>query len=140
MTETLYRNLWKSKEIRTLILGILVLLMMFLLELIFLFFPDDLQQSFLAFIFLEVPLFGNTLTPIVTILHLIVWGLIFFSSLMVYSIIREYSGGRTGLLEILGIIVILTVLCGLLYDVWFALFFIGVSTAIVGYMFLALAE
>ncbi len=86
---------------------------------------------------MEVPLFG---TPIVTILHLIVWGLIFFSSLMVYSIIREYSGGRTGLLEILGIIVILTVLCGLLYDAWFALFFIGVSIAIVGYMFLALAE
>lgn len=140
MAETLYRNLWKSREIRTLILGILVLLMMFLLELIFLFFPDDLQQSFLAFIFLEVPLFGNTLTPIVTILHLIVWGLIFFSSLMVYSIIREYSGGRTGLLEILGIIVILTVLCGLLYDLWFALFFIGVSIAIIGYIFLALAE
>lgn len=140
MAETLYRNLWKSKEIRTLILGILVLSMMFLLELIFLFFPDDLQQSFLAFIFLEVPLFGNTLTPIVTILHLIVWGLIFFSSLMVYSIIREYSGGRTGLLEILGIIVILTVLCGLLYDLWFALFFIGVSIAIIGYIFLALAE
>ena len=140
MAETLYRNLWKSKEIRTLILGILMLSMMFLLELIFLFFPDDLQQSFLAFIFLEVPLFGNTLTPIVTILHLIVWGLIFFSSLMVYSIIREYSGGRTGLLEILGIIVILTVLCGLLYDLWFALFFIGVSIAIIGYIFLALAE
>lgn len=140
MAETLYRNLWKSKEIRTLILGLLLLSMMFLLELIFLFFPDELQQSFLAFIFNEIPLFGNTLTPIVTILHLIVWGLIFFSSFMVYSIIREYSGGRTGLLEILGIIVILTVLCGLLYDGWFALFFIGVSTAIVGYMFLALAE
>ena len=140
MAETLYRNLWKSKEIRTLILGLLVLSMMFLLELIFLFFPDELQQSFLAFIFSEIPLFGNTLTPIVTILHLIVWGLIFFSSLMVYSIIREYSGGRTGLLEILGIIVILTVLCGLLYDLWFALFFIGVSIAIIGYVFLALAE
>ncbi len=140
MAETLYRNLWKSKEIRTLILGLLLFSMMFLLELIFLFFPDELQQSFLAFIFSEIPLLGNTLTPIVTILHLIAWGLIFFSSLMVYSIIREYSGGRTGLLEILGIIVILTVLCGLLYDVWFALFFIGVSTAIVGYMFLALAE
>ena len=140
MAETLYRNLWKSKEIRTLILGVLVLSMMFLLELIFLFFPDELKQSFLTFIFLEVPLFGNTFTPIVTILHLIVWGLIFFSSLMVYSIIREYSGGRTGLLEILGIIVILTVLCGLLYDLWFALFFIGVSIAIIGYIFLALAE
>jgi len=140
MAETLYRNLWKSKEIRTLILGLLLFSMMFLLELIFLFFPDELQQSFLAFIFSEIPLLGNTLTPIVTILHLIAWGLIFFSSLMVYSIIREYSGGRTGLLEILGIIVILTVLCGLLYDVWFALFFIGISTAIIGYMFLALAE
>jgi hypothetical protein len=58
----------------------------------------------------------------------------------VYSIIREYTGGRTGLIEIAGIIVILAFSCGLIYDAWFALFFVGVSVVIVGYMYFILVE
>jgi hypothetical protein len=134
LARTLYTQLWSSKEIRSLILGVLLLSMMFLLELIFLFFPNDLQQSFLAILFLEFPLLGGTFTPLLTIFHLITWGLMFFSSLIVYSIIREYTGGRTGLIEIAGIIVILV------YDAWFALFFVGVSVVIVGYMYFILVE
>ena len=140
MARTLYTQLWMSKEIRSLILGVLLLSMMFLLELIFLFFPNDLQQSFLAFLFLEFPLLGGTFTPLLTIFHLITWGLMFFSSLIVYSIIREYTGGRTGLIEIAVIIAILAFSCGLIYDAWFALFFISFSIAIVGYMYLILAK
>ncbi len=141
MAKTLYRNLWVSKEIRTLILGVLTLSMMFLLELIFLFFSDDLEQSIIAFLFLEIsPPFGGTLTPLLTIFHLIAWGLMFFSSLMVYTVIREYTGGRTGLIEIFGITALLTIICGIIYDGWFALFFIGVSVSIIGYLYIMFAE
>ena len=117
-----------------------MLSMMFLIELIFLFFPNDLQQSLLAILFLEIPLLGGTFTPLLTIFHLIIWGLMFFSSLIVYSIIREYTGGRTGLIEIAAIILVLAFSCWLIYDAWFALFFIGVSVVIVGYMYFSLIE
>ncbi len=141
MAKNLYQNLWVSKEIRTLILGVLTLSMMFLLELIFLFFSDDLKQSIIALLFWEIsPPFGGIFTPLLTIFHLIAWGLMFFSSLMVYTVIREYTGGRTGLIEIIGIIAVLTIICGTIYDGWFALFFIGVSVSIIGYIYFLFAE
>ncbi|MHA1969251.1 MAG: hypothetical protein ACW964_15805, partial [Candidatus Hodarchaeales archaeon] len=87
-----------------------------------------------------ITLFGGTMTPLLTIFHLIAWGLMFFSSFMVYTIIREYTGGRTGMLEIIGIIAVLTIVCGLIYDAWFALLFIGVSGSIIGYLYIVFAE
>ncbi len=136
LADILYRNLWVSKEVRTLILGVLVLSICFLLELIFLFFRVELQQSFLGSLFSEVSLFGETFQPFLIIFHLIVWGLMFFFALMVYAMIREYTGGRTGLLEIAGLIVILTFSGLVVFNVWFAMCFIGVSGLIVGYLYL----
>lgn len=139
MAQTIYRNLWVSKEVRTLILGTLILLICALLELLFLFFPVELENSFLEFLFWEFE-FGGTFTPLLTVFHLMVWGIMFFSSLMVYTVIREYTGGRTGLLEIAGVIVIFAFSSLLIYEVWFALFFVGVSGLILGYLYLSLAE
>ncbi len=136
MAQFLYRNLWVSKEVRTLILGVLMFSICFLLELIFLFFPVDLETSFLEFLFWELELFEGTFTPLLTLLHLIVWGLMFFSVLMVYAMIREYTGGRTGLLEIAGIILIFTVTSLAVFNEWFALYFLGVSGLIIGYLYL----
>ncbi len=109
----------------------------FLLELIFLFFPVDLQTSFLEFLFWELVLFEGIFTPLLTLLHLIVWGVMFFSVLMVYAMIREYTGGRTGLLEIAGIVLIFTLISLAVFKEWFALFFLGVSGLIIGYLYLA---
>lgn len=140
MAQTLYRNLWVSKEVRTLILGTLIFSICALLELLFLFFPVVLEESFLEFLFWEFELFGGTFTPLLTVFHLIVWGIMFFSTLMVYTMIREYAGGRTGLLEIAGIIVIFAFSSLIIYEVWFALFLVGVSGLILGYLYLSLAE
>ncbi|MFX0125031.1 MAG: hypothetical protein ACFFAE_15475 [Candidatus Hodarchaeota archaeon] len=140
MAQTLYRNLWVSKEVRTLILGTLILSICALLELLFLFFPVELENSFLEFLFWDFELFGGTFTPLLTVFHLIVWGIMFFSTLMVYAVVREYAGGRTGLLEITGIIVIFAFSSLIIYEVWFALFFVGVSGLIIGYLYLSLAE
>ncbi|MFX1285215.1 MAG: hypothetical protein ACFFB5_16300 [Promethearchaeota archaeon] len=140
MAQTLYRNLWASDEVRTLILGTLILSICALLELLFLFFPVELQNSFIGSLFWEIELFGGTFTPLLTLFHLIVWGLMFFSTLMVYAILREYTGGRTGLLEIAGIILIFAVSSLIIYNEWFALFFIGVSALVMGYLFFALTE
>jgi len=139
MAQTLYRNLWASEEVRTLILGTLMLSICFLLELLFLFFPVDLQ-NFLEFLFWEFELFGGTFTPLLTIFHLIVWGIMFFSTLLVYTMIREYTGGRTGLLEIAGITLIFTLSSLIIYNEFFSIFFVGVSALIVGYLYLAIAE
>lgn len=140
MAQTVYRNLWASEEVRTLILGTLMLSICFLLELLFIFFPDELQNSFLEFIFWELELFGGTYSPLMTVFHLIIWGTMFFSALMVYTLIREYAGGRTGLLEIAGIILIFTISSLLIFNEWFALFFLGVAGLIMGYLYLTLAE
>ncbi len=140
MAQTVYRNLWASEEVRTLILGTLMLSICFLLELLFIFFPVELQNSFLEFIFWEIELFGGTYSILLTVFHLIMWGTMFFSTLMVYTMIREYAGGRTGLLEIAGIILIFTISSLLIYNEWFALFFLGVSGLIMGYIYLTLAE
>ncbi len=139
MAQTIYRNLWVSKEVRTLILGTLILSICALLELLFLFFPIELE-NYLEFLFWEFELFEGTFTPLLTVFHLIVWGIMFFSTLMVYTMIREYTGGRTGLLEIAGIIVIFAFSSLVIYDVWFGLFFVGVSGLILGYLYLSLAE
>lgn len=139
MAQTIYRNLWVSKEVRTLILGTLILSICALLELLFLFFPIELE-NFLEFLFWEFELFNGTFTPLLTVFHLIVWGIMFFSTLMVYTMIREYTGGRTGLLEIAGIIVIFAFSSLIIYEVWFALYFVGVSGLILGYLYLSLAE
>ena len=140
MAENIYRNLWVSKEVRTIILGTLILSICALLELLFLFFPVDLENSVLEFLFWELELFGGTFTPLLTIFHLIIWGIMFFCTLMVYAVLREYTGGRTGLLEIAAMIVIFTFLCLVIYEVWFALYFVGVSGLILGYLYLSLTE
>ncbi|MFX0209366.1 MAG: hypothetical protein ACFFDT_25505 [Candidatus Hodarchaeota archaeon] len=140
MAQTLYRNLWASEEVRSLILGTLMLSICALLELLFLFFPIELQNSFIGTLFWEFEIFGGTFTPLLTVFHLIVWGLMFFSTLMVYAMVREYTGGRTGLLEITGIILIFAVSSLIIYDAYFALLFVGVSALILGYLYLALAE
>ena len=138
MAQTLYRNLWASKEVRTLILGTLILSICLLLELIFLFFPVELEDSFLVFLYWELTVFDGIFTPFLTIFHLIIWGVMFFSTLMVYAIIRDYTGGRTGLLEIVAIIAFFAVMSMIIFDAWFALFFLGVASLIIGYMYLAL--
>ncbi|MFX0152257.1 MAG: hypothetical protein ACFFAJ_15830, partial [Candidatus Hodarchaeota archaeon] len=99
-----------------------------------------LQNSFLFFLYTEIPLFGGTFTPILTLFHLVVWGVGFFSSLVVYAVIREYTGGRTGVLEIIGILLIFIVSSWLIFNEWFALYFIGVSALIIGYMYTALGR
>ncbi|MFX0184705.1 MAG: hypothetical protein ACFE95_16605 [Candidatus Hodarchaeota archaeon] len=138
MAESIYRNLWLSKEVRTILLGVFIFLICFLSELIFLFFPNEMQTS-LTILYQEIPLFGGTFTPILTLFHLIIWGIGFFSCLIVYAIIREYAGGRTGVLEIIAILLIFIVSAWLIFDEWFAIFFIGVSALIIGYLYLALA-
>jgi hypothetical protein len=107
---------------------------------IFLFLPEDLQNSFLSFLYIELDFFGGTYTPLLVAFHLIVWGIMFFSCLMVYAILREYTGGRTGILEIAGIIIVFMVSGWLIFNEWFALYFAGVATLIMGYLYLALAE
>ena len=97
MAQYLYRNLWAPKELRTLLLGILMVATGGLLELSFLFFVEEIKNSFLGVLYMEIDLLGGTFTPLLTIFHLVIWGLIFFNTLMVYTVIREYIGARTGL-------------------------------------------
>lgn len=130
----LYRNLWAPKQLRTLLLGVLMVSIGFLLELIFLFFLDDIKNSFLGFLYTEVPFMGTD-TPLLTLFHLFVWSMIFFSTLMVYSVIREYTGGRTGMSEIIGIIAIIAITTMLLFDMWFSVFFILIAAGIILYIY-----
>ena len=134
--QTLYQNIWVSKENRTLILSILLLLISFLLELTFLFFPDILENTFFPFLLVEIDLFGGTFQPLLYILHLALWGLMFFTTLIVYTSIKAYSGGRTGLLEIGAIILIYAVTAILIFDQWFSLFVIAVDLLLLGYLYL----
>ncbi|UCE13124.1 MAG: hypothetical protein JSV04_13160 [Candidatus Heimdallarchaeota archaeon] len=141
MAKYLYRNVWEPEEIRTIIMGTLVVSICFLLELLFLFPELGIEKSFLAFLFWELDLGGlGIFTPLLTIFHLIVWGIMFFSTLMVYTMIREYTGGRTGLLEIAGITLFFAVFCLIMFDEWFALFFLGVAALLLAYLYLSLAE
>ncbi len=140
MAQILYRNLWVPKELRTLLLGVLMVSTGVLLELIFLFFIEEIKNSFIGVLYLEIEFLGGTLTPLLTIFHLVIWGIIFFSTLMVYSVIRESIGARTGLTEIGGIILIFTITTWLLFNEWFAVFFVIVSSAIVAYLYFAIGE
>ncbi len=140
MAQLLYRNLWAPKELRTLLLGVLMISLGFLLELIFLFFLDDIKSSFLGVLYWEFTLFDGTTTPLLILFHLIVWSIIFFASLMVYTVIREYSGGRTGITEIAGIMIVLAITTVLIFDQWFALFFLIAASLITGYLYLVVSE
>ncbi|MHA1978310.1 MAG: hypothetical protein ACW98F_15620 [Candidatus Hodarchaeales archaeon] len=140
MAQLLYRNLWAPRELRTLLLGVLMITLGFLLELIFLFFLEDIRNSFLGVLYWELSLLGGSTTPLLILFHLIIWSVIFFATLMVYTVIREYSGGRTGISEIAGIVIVLTITTGLIFDEWFALFFLIASTLITGYLYLAVGE
>ncbi|MHA2111085.1 MAG: hypothetical protein ACW98W_06365, partial [Candidatus Hodarchaeales archaeon] len=136
----LYRNLWVPKELRTLLLGILMVSTGGLLELIFLFFVEEIKKSFLGVLYMEIDLLGGTFTPLLTIFHLTVWGVIFFNTLMVYTVIREYIGARTGLTEIGAIILIFAVTTWLLFNEWFAVLFVIISCAIIAYLYLVIGE
>jgi len=140
MAQILYRNLWEPKELRTLLLGVLIVATGVSLELIFLFFVEEIKNSFLGVLYLEIKLFEITLTPLLTIFHMVIWGTIFFSTLMVYTVIRESIGARTGLTEIGAMILIFTIINWLLFSEWFAVFFVIVSSAIVAYLYLAIGE
>ncbi|MHA2318491.1 MAG: hypothetical protein ACXAC6_12135 [Candidatus Hodarchaeales archaeon] len=140
MAQYLYRNLWVPKELRTLLLGILMVSTGGLLELIFLFFVEEIKKSFLGVLYMEIDLLGGTFTPLLTIFHLTVWGVIFFNTLMVYTVIREYIGARTGLTEIGGIILIFAVTTWLLFNEWFAVLFVIISCAIIAYLYLVIGE
>jgi hypothetical protein len=111
-----------------------------LLELIFLFFIEEIKNSFLGVLYMEIDLLGGTFTPLLTIFHLAVWGVIFFNTLMVYTVIREYIGARTGLTEIGAIILILAVTTWLLFNEWFAIFFVIISCAIIAYLYFVIGE
>ncbi|MHA2167692.1 MAG: hypothetical protein ACXACY_23175 [Candidatus Hodarchaeales archaeon] len=140
MAQYLYRNLWVPKELRTLLLGILMVSTGGLLELIFLFFVEEIKKSFLGVLYMEIDLLGGTFTPLLTIFHLTVWGVIFFNTLMVYTVIREYIGARTGLTEIGAIILIFAVTTWLLFNEWFAVLFVIISCAIIAYLYLVIGE
>ncbi len=140
MAQYLYRNLWVPKELRTLLLGILMVPTGGLLELIFLFFVEETKNSFLGVLYMEIDLLGGIFTPLLTIFHLAVWGVIFFNTLMVYTVIREYIGARTGLTEIGAIILILAVTTWLLFNEWFAVFFVIISCAIIAYLYFVIGE
>jgi hypothetical protein len=140
MAQFLYRNLWVPKELRTLLLGVLMVSIGVLLEFIFLFFVEEIKNSLFGVLYLEIELFGGTITPLLTIFHLFIWGTIFFCTLMVYTVIKESIGARTGITEIGAIILIFTITNWLLFDAWFAIFFALISCAIVAYMYLAIGE
>ena len=140
MAEFLYRNLWVPKELRTLILGTLIVSLGFLLELMFLFFLDEMKNSFLGFLYWEMTFLEITYTPLLTLFHLVVWALIFFSTLMVYTVIREYTGGRTGLTEIGAIILVIAISTSLIFDIFFASLFIGLSGLMIFYMYLSTTD
>lgn len=140
MAQYLYRNLWAPRELRTLLLGILMVITGGLLELSFLFFVEDIKNSFLGVLYLEIDLLGGTFTPILTIFHLVVWGVIFFSTLMVYTVIREYIGARTGLTEIGVIILIFAITTWLLFNEWFAVLFVAISCGIIAYLYFVVGE
>ena len=140
MAQTLYENLWTPKDIRTLILGILLFSMSFLLELIFIFFAIELENSIWGFLYLEFDLFGDGFTPLLTLTHLILWGVMFFSILMVYAVIREYTGGRTSVLEVIVIVAVFAIVGWLRFDLFFGILVVGISALIFGYMFLTLGE
>ena len=110
--------------------------MSFLLELTFLFFPDILENTFFPFLLVEIDLFGGTFQPLLYILHLGLWGLMFLTSLFVYTSIKEYSGGRTGLIEIGAIIFIFAVTAVLIFDQTFALYVVIVDSGLVLYLYL----
>ncbi len=140
MAEFFYRNLWAPKELRTLLLGTLIVSMGFLLELMFLFFLDEIKKTFLGSLYWEMTILEVTYTPLLTLFHLLVWGLIFFSTLMVYTVIREYTGGRTGLTEIVAIIIVLALTTWLIFDELFALLFIGLCGLLIFYLYLSTTE
>jgi hypothetical protein len=137
MAQFLYRNLWAPKELRTLLIGTLLVSLGFLLELMFLFFLDDMKQSFLGFLYWETTILDVTYTPLLTLFHLLVWGMIFFSSLMVYTVIREYTGARTGMSEIIAIVAVLAISTWLLFDEIFAFLFVCICGLIILYLYVS---
>lgn len=138
--KVLYRNLWASREARTLILSSLLLLMSILFELAFLFFPNILENTVFQFILMEVILFDGSFQPLLVLLHLAVWGIMFLSTLIVYTSVKEFSGGRMGLLEIGAILIIFLITSFLIYNQWFTLFLICLYGLILLYLYLSIRK
>lgn len=134
--KVLYRNLWASRDARTLILSSLILTMCVLFELSFLFFPDILENTIFQFIMVEIILFEGSFQPLLVLLHLAIWGIMFFSTLLVYTSVKEYSGRRTGLLEIGAILIAFLVTSILIYDQWFTLFLLCLNGFILLYLYI----
>ena len=140
MIDGLYTKLWKKIEIRTIILATLLTLMGIMIELYFIFFPLEEIKSVAGVLFIEVDLLGNTLTPILTIFHFIISLLIFFNTITIYALIRDYAGGRTGLVEIGGIAAIYALFSLMIFDMWFMIFFLSGVLLLFLYMYLSLSE
>ena len=140
MAKSLYRNIWAPEQVRTIVLGVFVATISFLIEVIFLFFPADIKNTIFSFLFFEIELFGGNFTPLLTILHLIVWGVMFFAIIIVYAIIREYAGGIMNLLEIGAVYAVFFISTLLLFDAWFSVFFTAIAAGIVVYFYLALGN
>lgn len=136
--EPIYRTIWKPREVRALVLSILLITMSMLLELIFLFFAAELKASWLSFLYQEIDLPIGMVTPFETFFHLIIWGIMFFSSFIAYSVIREYMNARVNVIEIVAIGALFALGALLVFDILFVVLFAGVIALILGYMFLSL--
>lgn len=140
MIDGLYNRLWKKIEIRTVILATLLTVMGIMIELYFIFFPLDEIKSIAGFLFIEFEFLGNTLTPLLSIFHLVISLLIFFNTITIYALIRDYAGGRTGLIEIGGIAAIYALFSLMIFDILFMALFISGVLLLFLYMYLSLSE
>ena len=90
MAMKVYNYVWANSTNRTLIFSFLMIIWSILIELYFIFYPLDLikENIFLGWLYTDV--FG--FTPFLDVFHLIIWGIAFFFTWIVYGIVKEIIG------------------------------------------------
>ncbi|MFW9990495.1 MAG: hypothetical protein ACFFD4_00405 [Candidatus Odinarchaeota archaeon] len=147
----LYERLWENKKNRTVIFSTTLMLLFLFIELYFLMFPEQEIRKLFDVLYLPLEIQGVTTTPLLDVLHVILWVIIFFFFIITYGFAKEsITGLRMSVIDvtvsgaIFAVIVLLimgkyTVVLPI-YAFLITALYAGIIALIFLYMFISLRE
>lgn len=139
MAMKIYNSVWENSVNRTIIFSFLMVIWTLLIELYFIFFPEEMikENLFLGWIYTDF--FGFQI--LLEVFHILIWGLCFFFTWITYVTIKEASrlpSATTS--EYIVLVLVFLVFVVIFTNMIIGLLFLAFTALEFGYMYLSIAK
>ncbi|MHA1166783.1 MAG: hypothetical protein ACTSP4_02905 [Candidatus Hodarchaeales archaeon] len=149
--DPLYERLWDNEKNRTFILSTTILMLLIFIELFFIMFPETDIRKIFGILYLPFTMQGVEVTPLIDLVHLLLWAVIFFCFLISYSYVKlAVTNKRAGLIDIAVSGAIFTAIVLLImskytvelpfYSLILTSLYVGILFLVFGYLWFSLKE